>query len=86
MAKESRQRRDGLQREFDLTEPIIRDCMFVTGGAWEVSHGSVRWVGWVELPDLGDLVKEKRIVARLAMAPNTARQQMGQLEKLLDEN
>lgn len=75
----AREGKDGRRREFDLTEPVIIPCIFITGGSWEISQGSVRLVGWTEMPDLGDLQKEKRISVRIAMTRRTAREIAGPL-------
>lgn len=56
-----------------LTEPIIQDCKFITGMSMESSRGSYRLVAWVELPYLGGETRERRIVSRLAMTKQTAR-------------
>lgn len=66
-----------------LTEPVIRECLYMTGGAIDVSEGTVRLVAWVEAPDLGGQTTERRIVARLAMTKRTARAMVGQITEYL---
>lgn len=69
-----------------LTEPVKRDCLFVTGGAFEVAQGTIRLVMWSEMPDLGGESRERRIVARVAMAKRTAREVCALLSDALDED
>ncbi len=54
-----------------LTEPVTCPCLFITGGAFEVSEGSIRLVAWVEMPHLGGETRERRIVTRIAMTKVT---------------
>jgi hypothetical protein len=57
-----------------LTEPVMVDCLYVTGTAIESDEHVVRIVGWVEMPHLmGSETEERRIVVRVAMAAPTAR-------------
>lgn len=56
-----------------LTEPLIVPCLFVTGAAIERTQHVVRLVGWLTTLDLGGEAQERRIVARCAMAIDTAR-------------
>lgn len=68
-----------------MTEPVIRECLFITGGAVEVAEGTVRLIFWVEAPNMGGEMRERRIVARLAMGKRTARNVYGSLEDMLDD-
>jgi hypothetical protein len=65
---------DEVQETGVLTEPVIVPCLFVTGWGIEIADGSVRIIGWVDLPYLGGQTRERRIVARFAMSDGTARQ------------
>lgn len=67
-----------------LTEPIPVPCLFVTGWDIETSRdGSVRLIGWVDLPYLGGQTRERRIVARYAMSDSIAREMMAKLRRKL---
>lgn len=66
-----------------LTEPVTCPCLFITGGAFEVSEGSIRLVAWVEMPDLGGEMRERRIVARLAMTKITGHDVLAALSEAL---
>lgn len=66
-----------------LTEPTICPCLFITGGAFEISEGSIRLVAWVEMPDLGGQTRERRIVARIAMTKLTGGDLNASLSEIL---
>jgi hypothetical protein len=76
---------DGTE-EAPMTEPVIVPCLFITGMAFEVSHGSVRIVAWCEMPDLGGEMRERRVVARLAMAKRSARHMHALLDEMLEDD
>lgn len=71
------------QPEPPLTEPVPCPCLFVTGGAFEISDGSIRLVAWVEMPNLGGEMRERRIVARLAMSQATGLDVLAALSDIL---
>jgi len=51
-----------------LTEPELVPCLYSTGAAVEAGESTVRFVFWVQLPDLGGSeMEERRIQARLAL-------------------
>jgi len=57
-----------------LSEPIIAQDVFSTGADLEITRHYVRIVHWVDLPaDEGVQPAERRIVARIVMPTNVAR-------------
>jgi hypothetical protein len=71
------------EQETPLTEPVTCSCLFITGGAFEVSDGSIRLVAWVEMPSLNGQKRERRIVARLAMSDITGGDLNASLSEIL---
>jgi hypothetical protein len=67
-----------------ITEPVIVKSAFITGGAFEITESTVRWIGWEEIPRVdGDEMAERRIMARVVMTNNTAREFCTLLRKAL---
>jgi hypothetical protein len=56
-----------------LTEPQVIPCLHITGAGLEFTSAGARFVGWVNLPDLGGETRERRIVVRFAMSDALAR-------------
>jgi hypothetical protein len=66
---------DQAQEQAPICEPVIVPTALVTGFAIETAgDGCVRIVGWEKLPDIGDEMVERRVVTRLVMSNNTARE------------
>lgn len=57
-----------------MTEPIVVPCLHLTGMGIEFSPTGVRFVGWVNLPDLGGETRERRIAIRFATSDGMARE------------
>lgn len=58
-----------------ITEPELVHCLFTTGVAVEVRAHFARIVAWVDLPGAGpDNASERRIIARLVLPDDTARE------------
>jgi hypothetical protein len=66
-----------------LTEPLIVSCVYITGAAVEAAKHVVRVVGWVQLPQLGGEMDERRISVRFAMPIDAARALRDDLNKKL---
>jgi hypothetical protein len=66
-----------------ITEPVIVNSVFITGMAVEVADSAVRIVGWEQTTDIGNGEMERRIVTRLAMSNDTARQFSAILREML---
>lgn len=66
-----------------LSEPEIVPCIFVSGFSVVPAGRVVRFVGWVELPALGDEPIERRIVVRFVMTVEAARALRDDLAKAL---
>lgn len=59
--------------DIPLTEPVIIDCVYVTGATIEADDNVVRIVCWTTMPDLGGEMAERRITVRMAMPIGAAR-------------
>lgn len=66
-----------------LTEPVIVPCLFCTGMEVEVTADFVRIVGYVELPALGMDQPERRIISRVVMPNEIARELIRDMRKAL---
>jgi len=66
-----------------LSEPQLVPCLFATGIEIEVLHGAIRLVGWVDLPTADSGMPERRIIARMVMPEQIARELVRDLRKLL---
>lgn len=64
-----------------VTEPVIVNSVFITGGAIEVTDSCVRIVGWEQQPAMSGEMVERRIVARLAMSNGVAREIVAALRR-----
>ncbi|WP_119270883.1 hypothetical protein [Taklimakanibacter deserti] len=73
---------DGMEHGV-LTEPTPIPCLLVSGWDIEIIGGTVRLIGWVELPYIGGQTKERRIIARHAMTDEAGRLLMSRLRKKL---
>lgn len=67
-----------------LTESVPVPCLFVTGLALEFTRHTVRVIGWVQLPNLGGEMDERRIVTRFVMPLDVARQLRDDMNKTMD--
>ncbi|TGP22333.1 MULTISPECIES: hypothetical protein [unclassified Mesorhizobium] len=63
-----------------FTEPVIIPCLFVSGIATEFMPTFVRIIGWVELPSLPNEPHEKRIISRLVLPTDVARELVAALQ------
>lgn len=69
-----------------ITEPVVVATTFITGGTIEVSDTCVRFVAWEKLPRVeGDEMVERRIVARLVMSTDVARELVTNWRKALEK-
>lgn len=73
---------DGHGSNVPLTEPVVVPCCFVSGVNVLRADGIVRFVGYVELPPLGDGA-ERRIVVRFVMTREPAKALRDDLTRLL---
>lgn len=68
-----------------LTEPVIIQCQFCTGLEVEMLDTDVRIVGWEDLPTLDTDQPERRIVLRIALPNEVARDLQRQLQRALSK-
>lgn len=61
------------EQEPELTEPVIVNSVFITGGIVEATNTCVRFVGWEQLPSINNEMVERRIAVRLVMSSDVAR-------------
>lgn len=66
-----------------FSEPTVFSSLFMTGFEVEVTHGFVRIVGWEELPLVGYDGPERRIIARIVMSNEAARDLIRELVETL---
>lgn len=57
-----------------LTEPVVITSAFITGGAVCVAATDVRLIGWEALPSVAGETEERRIMTRIVMSTDTARE------------
>lgn len=62
-----------------FSEPTVFSSLFLTGFELEVADGFVRIVGWEELPLVGYDGPERRIIVRLVMSHESARELIREL-------
>lgn len=66
-----------------ITEPIVINSVFITGGVIEVTDTCLRLVCWEQTIGLCGESAERRIVMRIAMSTTTARDIAAGLRKTL---
>ncbi|WP_119273110.1 hypothetical protein [Taklimakanibacter deserti] len=66
-----------------LIEALVVSTCFITGGALEVTDTCVRLVGWETLPIIEGGAGERRVITRIAMSTDTARDLMAGLRSAL---
>lgn len=71
------------QEKAPLTEPTIVPNVFLTGGAVAVHDTFVRLVGYEEIASIDGEMAERRIVSRLVMSNQTAREVVSILQQAL---
>jgi hypothetical protein len=64
-----------------ITEPEIVHCLFSTGTEVEVTAHFARIVAWVDIPRLATELPERRIIARVVLPDNVARELTRQLQR-----
>lgn len=64
-----------------ITEPEIVHWLFSTGTEVEFTEHFARIVAWVDIPRLSTELPERRVVARLVMPDNVARELTRQMRR-----
>lgn len=65
-----------------ITEPELVHCLLATGTAVEVTQHLTRIVAWVDLPGVSpDEASERRIIGRLVLPDDKARELAKQLRR-----
>lgn len=73
MVKTPKRPKNGESQAAPLTEPVIIACPYLTGMDVVFEGPIARFVGWVEIPNLGGETTERRIQLRCAMPIDAVR-------------